>query len=188
MFPNEEHYRHLEAIYCSSVFLRYRQMVTGKRRMVGPQNIGVARGGQKGHDPPNFWKYTDFVLWEAFFQTKQCIRLKSNILAPTNFWPPPSFWAGYDTAAKSCFVVLYVAFAISNERIELYLQTCKVFIVIYHVFGRMSTHQANNLKVYSHSINLVPFLKLPWVGIHTAILRYKEKGCYRLCITTVFLD
>ena len=32
--------------------------------------IGVARGGQRGHDPQMFRKYSHFVLWEAFFQTK----------------------------------------------------------------------------------------------------------------------
>jgi len=33
--------------------------------------IGVARGRQRGHAPKKiFLKYSHFVFWEAFFQTK----------------------------------------------------------------------------------------------------------------------
>ena len=32
--------------------------------------IGVASGGQRGHAPQIFRKYSNFVLWEPFFQTK----------------------------------------------------------------------------------------------------------------------
>jgi len=46
--------------------------------------IDVARGRTGPCLPKFFWKYSRFVLWEAFFQTKYCsvIRLKSNILPP----------------------------------------------------------------------------------------------------------
>jgi len=48
--------------------------------------------GQRGHGPPQiFRKYSHFVLWEAFFQTKCCYSPKIKRFGP------PNFWAGYAT-------------------------------------------------------------------------------------------
>jgi len=56
------------------------------------QNIGVARGSCL---PPKFLENIAILCFEKRFSNNSVIRLKSNILAPTNFW------AGYATVAKS---------------------------------------------------------------------------------------
>jgi len=43
-------------------------------------NIGVARGGQKGHSPPQFLETIVILYFEKRFYS--VIRLKSSILAP----------------------------------------------------------------------------------------------------------
>jgi len=47
--------------------------------------IGVARGGKGAMPPQIFRKYSHFVLWEAFFQTKYCYSPKIKHLAPQKF-------------------------------------------------------------------------------------------------------
>jgi len=56
---------------------------------------------QRGRFPPNFWKKkTFFVLWEAFFQTKECYSPKIKyFVIPQIFWPLTNFWPGYATAS-----------------------------------------------------------------------------------------
>ena len=55
------------------------------------RNIGVARG-DKGTMPPQiFRKYSHLCFERRFSKQNNVIRLKSNILAP------PNFWVGYAT-------------------------------------------------------------------------------------------
>ena len=62
------------------------------KRSMSKSVIGVARGGAKRVMPPNFWKNMVILYFERLFsQQNNVIRLKSNILAP------PNFWAGYAT-------------------------------------------------------------------------------------------
>ena len=63
--------------------------------MVVQLGIGVAREGQKGHDPPKCLKNIVILCLERrFSKQNSVIRLKSNILSP-----PPIFGLAYATAA-----------------------------------------------------------------------------------------
>jgi len=63
--------------------------------MVVQLGIGVARmGGQRGHALQQFLENIVILCFEKRFSNQNSvIRLKSNTLAP------PNFWAGYATAA-----------------------------------------------------------------------------------------
>jgi len=65
-------------------------------------DIGVATGSQKCHCLPKiFEKYSHFVLWDAFFQTKQCYSANMKKIPPLNFFaPPPNFCGGYATGCR----------------------------------------------------------------------------------------
>jgi len=64
--------------------------------------IGVARGTKGAMAPQIFGKYSDFVLWEAFFQIK-CYSPKIKHFAP------PNFWAGYTTGRMAhCYSAIVV--------------------------------------------------------------------------------
>jgi len=55
--------------------------------------IGVAKGGAKGPCPPKYLENIVISCFERrFSKQNSVIRLKSNILAP------PNFWSGYATA------------------------------------------------------------------------------------------
>ena len=57
------------------------------------RNIGLAKGGQRGHGSPKiFRKCSHFVLQVAFFVQNSVIRLKSNILPPQKFLGWPRHW------------------------------------------------------------------------------------------------
>jgi len=58
--------------------------------------------GPKGPCPPQmFRKYSHFVLWEAFFQTKWCYLPKFNHFVPPIFFPPSKFLGWL----RHCFMV-----------------------------------------------------------------------------------
>ena len=56
--------------------------------------IGVARGAKGAIPPQILRKYSHFVFWEAFLQTKLCYSRKSK------HFGPPNFWAGYATVCS----------------------------------------------------------------------------------------
>ena len=60
-----------------------------------PTVIGVARGVKRAMAPPTFLENIVFLCFERRFSIQNgVIRLKSNILAP------PNFWAGYATTYR----------------------------------------------------------------------------------------
>ena len=65
------------------------QFVCSKKK-IARVTIGVARGGQRGHNPKKFLENMVILCFERRFSN-----LKSYILAPQNFW------AGYATACNA---------------------------------------------------------------------------------------
>ena len=87
VFPRQSHFSFVSFIFAYSNFTLYTHCYS----LYTFSLIGVAKGSQGGHAPPNCWKAVMLCFERRLSKQNSVIRLKSNILATPKFFPSLHF-------------------------------------------------------------------------------------------------
>ena len=111
--------------------------------------IGVARGGQRDHAPPQIWSFC--ALRGVFSKQNRVIRVKSNSFPPIR---PQKFWAGYATASFAVFKFTHQQFAAEYKK----CRTCdgvrlkKFFHSIHSAFYLQPNEAFDTIELSPHKL------------------------------------
>ena len=135
-------------------------------------NMGVARGGPKGPSSPKILENIVILCFERrFSKQNSVIRLKSNILTPQNFLPPPKYlgWLHHRSLVnvrkienfQCCSVLCKQKCQVEIDHIKLFFQ----FIKLNEEITRLAISMANDIlfkqKYQSLAIRSKPLVNKP---------------------------